>query len=268
MQLVTRAEAGLRPPLRRSLGILKGPITDHWNGPNLTVGGQLTWDHSKCAALWRGVQAYHMDHNGWSDIAYNFGECPHGYLFEGRGLNVINAANGTNTGNKSSHGIFCFAGPNNPFTDQEKVGFREAVAFIAAHAPAEDRAIPHSDWHSTQCCGDARRDWVRSGMPLPTSTPSTPSTTPATSPPPAKVSAFGDWPTRKKPAIRNGSTGVLTRYLQDVIKQRAGGDIKVDGDFGPHTEKRVKDLQRVFGLKADGIVGPKTWKAVDYLALK
>ncbi|WP_404517076.1 peptidoglycan-binding domain-containing protein [Bradyrhizobium ottawaense] len=42
----------------------------------------------------------------------------------------------------------------------------------------------------------------------------------------------------------------------------------VDGDFGPHTETPVKAFQAPyfdFGgnpLKADGIVGPKSWAAL------
>lgn len=58
------------------------------------------------------------------------------------------------------------------------------------------------------------------------------------------------------------------RYLQQVIHDKAGGNIKVDGDFGPATEKRVKDVQRVFHLREDGVVGKNTWGAIDFLALK
>jgi peptidoglycan hydrolase-like protein with peptidoglycan-binding domain len=267
VKLITRVESGLRPPLRQSKGILKGPCTDHYNGPNLTVAGKLTWDHDKCIALWRGIQNYHMDHNGWSDIAYNFGVCPHGYTFEGRGMNIINAANGTNIGNKTSHGIFTFAGADNPFTDEEKIGFRETVAFLAAHAPCEDRAIPHSDWHPTACCGDARRAWVKAGMPLPSTSSSTPAT-PATSPTPAPPPPYDGFPKRKKPVIKNGDNGILVQYLQQVIFDKAGGNIKIDADFGDATEKRVKDVQRVFHLKVDGEVGKNTWGAIDFLALK
>ncbi|MGG3846690.1 peptidoglycan-binding domain-containing protein [Aeribacillus composti] len=38
--------------------------------------------------------------------------------------------------------------------------------------------------------------------------------------------------------------------------------VKVDGVFGPKTEAAVKAYQRRHGLKADGIVGPKTWNAM------
>lgn len=39
-------------------------------------------------------------------------------------------------------------------------------------------------------------------------------------------------------------------------------DIKVDGIYGPNTEKAVQAFQKSCGLKTDGKVGPKTWKAM------
>jgi peptidoglycan hydrolase-like protein with peptidoglycan-binding domain len=51
-----------------------------------------------------------------------------------------------------------------------------------------------------------------------------------------------------------------------VINRKAGGNIIVDNDFGAKTEDRVQDVQRLFKLPADGVVGPKTWGVIDYLA--
>lgn len=167
MKLVTRAEWGARPPTRRARGTLSGASTCHWEGPTMKVGGSLTWDHSKCASLIRGIQNFHMNTRGWSDIAYNFLVCPHGYTFEGRGLNVINAANGTTVGNRTSHTICCLAGTGNPFTFDEKLGLRETVLYIALNGSAQKRCIGHRDWHSTDCPGDDRYEWVHGGMKLP-----------------------------------------------------------------------------------------------------
>lgn len=53
--------------------------------------------------------------------------------------------------------------------------------------------------------------------------------------------------------IKKGSAG------KDVERiQRAVG-VKVDGDFGPATEKAVKAYQKRKGLEVDGIVGKNTW---------
>ncbi|MEP7218554.1 MAG: peptidoglycan-binding domain-containing protein [Bacteroidota bacterium] len=39
--------------------------------------------------------------------------------------------------------------------------------------------------------------------------------------------------------------------------------IPADGAFGPKTEVAVRAFQRTHGSVPDGIVGPKTWAALD-----
>ncbi len=106
-----------------------------------------------------------MDARDYVDIAYNFVECPHGYTFEGRGLDVVNAANGTNAANQSSHAICALAGQGNPFKMEEKVGIKEAVKYIADRTGAANTAVGHRDHKATACPGDDRYSWVHSGMP-------------------------------------------------------------------------------------------------------
>ena len=60
--------------------------------------------------------------------------------------------------------------------------------------------------------------------------------------------------------IRRGSKGETVVEMQRIL-ERLGYDLGacgVDGDFGRMTEKAVKAFQQDHGLKADGIVGPKT----------
>lgn len=261
MQLVTRAEWGARPPRHKTLGQIRRPSTAHWNGPTVTVAGKTTWDHSKCAGLVRGIQNYHMDQNNWYDIAYNFIPCPHRYVFEGRGLNAVNGANGTNVGNKTSHAIMCIAGEGNPFPDDEKIGFRDCAKYIADNTDAPFECIGHRDHKSTACPGGARYEWVHAGMPVATAPlPNFPTFNPYE----------GKWSlypfNKNKATLRVGSRGDLVGYLQGVITHKAGGNLNIDGYFGPHTEQRVKEVQNFFKVSTDGIVGPKTWGIIDFLA--
>lgn len=49
----------------------------------------------------------------------------------------------------------------------------------------------------------------------------------------------------------------------DVITLQKRLGLKADGIFGPNTEKAVKEFQKANGLVADGIVGQKTWDKLD-----
>ena len=65
--------------------------------------------------------------------------------------------------------------------------------------------------------------------------------------------------------LRQGSTGPFVVVLQvslNRISQSYPAIPKipdVDGIFGPRTENAVRAFQEIFGLTADGIVGPATW---------
>lgn len=58
----------------------------------------------------------------------------------------------------------------------------------------------------------------------------------------------------KRAMLRKGDTGTSVVFLQRKL------DIDADGNFGPGTQKAVKEFQAAHGLKADGLVGPATWK--------
>ena len=60
-----------------------------------------------------------------------------------------------------------------------------------------------------------------------------------------------------RPTLRRGAKGDLVKQIQ----ARVG--VIVEGNFGPKTEAGVRAFQRSHGLTPDGIVGPKTWEALD-----
>lgn len=89
---------------------------------------------------------------------------------------------------------------------------------------------------------------------------------PGATPPPPKPVTPKPKPPAQLPVLRIGSSGAAVRFLQQTIHDHAGGHIDVDGKFGPQTARRVRDLQRFFGLAVDGWVGPQTWGIVTMLA--
>lgn len=54
--------------------------------------------------------------------------------------------------------------------------------------------------------------------------------------------------------IKLGSKGDKVKQIQKVV------GVTADGDFGPKTEAAVKEWQKKNGLTADGLVGAKTWE--------
>lgn len=248
MAFHNRAAWRARRPVYVNKGNLNQKSTGHWNGPTVRVGGRTTWSHDKCPALVRGIQNFHMDGRGWSDIAYNFVVCPHGDIFEGRGYNVRNGANGTNHGNATSHAIMWLSGQGNPFSEGEKRGFRECAQLVSRQTHAPFSAIGHRDHKSTECPGAERYNWIRQGMKV--------NGAAAPTPPPNSASPR---------TIRQGERGDLVRLVQSIAKHKASQDIAIDGVFGPATTNAVKNIQRVFNLRVDGIVGPATWEALKRL---
>jgi hypothetical protein len=90
--------------------------------------------------------------------------------------------------------------------------------------------------------------------------PATVTTTPAPTPTPTPT------PTPSVPAptspLKPGDTGAQVKVLQRALKALGYPVGKVDGGYGPTTQAAVKSFQQKAGLKADGIAGSATLKAL------
>ena len=62
--------------------------------------------------------------------------------------------------------------------------------------------------------------------------------------------------------LRTGSNNAGVKAAQ-VLLNKAGAGLVVDGDFGAATDSATKAFQSSSGITADGIIGPTTWR---YLA--
>jgi len=67
------------------------------------------------------------------------------------------------------------------------------------------------------------------------------------------------------PTLRRGDKGKYVKQLQQLLLDRGYKLPKygADGDFGAETEAAVKQFQRDWGLKVDGIAGPETNKMLQ-----
>lgn len=62
--------------------------------------------------------------------------------------------------------------------------------------------------------------------------------------------------------LRKGTKGNQVKEAQKLLNAH-GALLNEDGDFGYATEAAVENFQREKGLDIDGVVGPKTWAALD-----
>lgn len=62
--------------------------------------------------------------------------------------------------------------------------------------------------------------------------------------------------------LKKGNKGDEVKILQTALT-KFGFNVTADGDFGTKTETAVKNFQKSKGLVADGIVGTKTWNALN-----
>jgi len=68
-----------------------------------------------------------------------------------------------------------------------------------------------------------------------------------------------------RPTLKRGSRGEFVTLLQTTLINRGYdvGPLGADGDFGRCTQAAVVAFQQANGLEADGIVGRRTWAALD-----
>jgi hypothetical protein len=108
----------------------------------------------------RDIERSHEYGNGWGDIAYNFLPCPHGYIFEGRGLNVRSSANGNAARNLARYAVCYLGGASDKFTDDGEQAIRDAVSLLHDRGGARLDVNGHRDGWSTACPGDDIYRWL------------------------------------------------------------------------------------------------------------
>jgi hypothetical protein len=153
---------GAAPPRGRpriNPGAARG-VAVHYSGMNADEQRL----HRNCAGRVRAMQRYHMEHNGWLDIAYNHVFCRHGFVFVGRGFGARSAANGTTESNDHYFAV-CFLGDDSvgraDVTPEARRTLARLIQEYRRRYPRAGQVRPHSDFFPTACPGDELRALIR-----------------------------------------------------------------------------------------------------------
>lgn len=158
MKIVSRRQWGARKPKDRS-------YQDPRSVRELFIHYSESPSASSFAeqkALIRGIQDFHMDGRGWSDIAYNYlvfnGSRPR--VFYGRGARVIPAAQlNHNTGTVA---VCVVMRAGDKLTWQTKLQLRRLVWHLRAKVILRNVPVkPHSAVTETSCPGDDIRAFIK-----------------------------------------------------------------------------------------------------------
>lgn len=243
-----RASWGARPPTAK-LTKLKRPVGEvivhHGGVPSYGTGPEQM----------RAVQSYDIDHNGWSDIGYNFAVDRDGQIYEARGLFVGAHVIGYNT---TTIGVVVFgdyrtvAVPN-----VVPVALGSLIGSLHVSGALADGfwVTGHSDRAATACPGGQlylRLPEIRDRALHYGDAPPPPVPPPFTPPPLVRPLAVAA-------PMLHGDDVVKTQQLLAANGYNPG---KVDGWYGPITAQAVRAFQQDHGLAVDGVVGAATWGAL------
>ena len=168
MKLVTREQLGWPTSAAPSQTTAKG-VKVHYEGT--AVSTRLLTDHAACIAEWKSIRASHLANTqeNYSDVAYNYAACPHGYLLEGRGLRRRTGANGNQALNIAHYAIVGLVGSSGLTEPTAAMlgAIRDGIELLRQHG-AGTEIKGHRDGYATACPGPALYAWVQKGAPRPT----------------------------------------------------------------------------------------------------
>ena len=216
-------------------------------------------------AIAKQVQGWHFA-NGWSDTGQHFSVSRGGYILEGRHRTIEGLNNGSvfpvgaHVGGHNSTSLGIETEGNFTSTQPTSAQWNALVTLIAYLCQTYGLGVSaikgHRDFGSTACPGDAfypRLQELRTAVSKVLGGGTVP-------PPP---DGGGDNPVTSQPwpIVKNGAKNFRVTGLQRLLKHH-GQSLGIDGSFGPETLARTKSFQKAKGLAVDGVVGPKTWKAL------
>lgn len=163
MHIEPRSAWGAAPPKAPGRSWApSGPIdlVVHWVGGSGSIG--IT-SHADCPPRIKAIQTYEMSKE-YSDIAYNLVCCPHGTVYEGRGLNVQGAANGPQT-NATKPSVCLLLNMADRITSAMQASILELNATLTPGT-----ILGHREVNTTTCPGNEVYAWItnhRHANPIP-----------------------------------------------------------------------------------------------------
>lgn len=256
---VDRSEWGALAPKGVSTNITPQGNTVHYEGPHMGP-----YSHEKCVEMVQGIQRYHMNSNGWADIAYSSLSCQHGYIFECRWLGRRTAAQGTNDGNQISYAHCALIGVDDVPTPELIRALHDVIIHFQKNGSGQ-MLWGHRDWRATGCPGAPLYAITHDGSIL-ADVPG--AITPPGQPTPLPIEPVADWYEEMILALpvlnfNQALSSYLVDNVQGLLKGTQNGGCDpgaIDNKAGPKTLGAVKAFQRMAGLAEDGVIGPKTWR--------
>lgn len=259
MKLVTRSALGWPASAAPSQTSTKG-VKVHYEGT--PVSTELLTDHNACLDEWKNIRRSHLANTteNYSDVAYNYAACPHGYLLEGRGLRKRTGANGNQALNAAHYAILGLLGSSGLTEPNDAMlgAIRDGIELLRKNG-AGNEIKGHRDGYATACPGGPLYAWVKKGAPRPAGAGEVEPKPPAKPKPVVDLSrliaaAKTDPPKKGTPVSYAGVRTVEDALVSEGLLARS----LADGHFGTATRDAYALLQRRYGYSgkdADGIPG-------------
>jgi len=133
-------------------------IVIHYDGGSRNLTAK---EHPACLDYWKWCRDFHIKTNGWKDIGYSYGICPHGVLFEGRGFGREQAAQPG--GNRDWLSVTLMLGKKESPTEKQIAAFNEFRTKLVRTKKIAEAVSFHSMFFATDCPGDIVRNKIAHG---------------------------------------------------------------------------------------------------------
>lgn len=154
---VTRKDLGW-PALAKDTNTDLGMIA-HYDGSRGFLARWRIGGHAECVKMWRNTRDQHMNGNGWRDVGYAYFACPDRKVFEGRGVDRIQAAElptaGKRSGGNTRYVAVTFAtGPGEMPEPGQIEAWHDLRDWLMSTQGLAAAVYGHQDFTFTDCPGD------------------------------------------------------------------------------------------------------------------